>query len=97
MPCRIGSSVGLNSPPSGGSACRGTRPTSCPSGGTRPACGAVDAVITPGDTRRVALTGGVVLGNGGATISLLDASGLKAGGVAYTAADARREGWIVTF
>lgn len=53
--------------------------------------------LAPGDTRRVALAGAVVLGNGGATISLLDASGLKAAGVAYTAADARREGRTVTF
>ncbi|MEA2194244.1 MAG: hypothetical protein QOG42_678 [Solirubrobacteraceae bacterium] len=50
-----------------------------------------------GDTRRVAISGHVTLGNGGATITLLDAAGLKAHGVAYTAADAGREGWTVTF
>jgi uncharacterized protein YukJ len=60
-------------------------------------CPVPDGPLDPGDTRRVALGGGVVLGNGGGTISLLDASGLKTGGVAYTAADARREGWTVTF
>ncbi len=53
--------------------------------------------LAAGDTRRVAISGRVTLGNGGATITLLDAGGLKVSGVAYTAADARREGWTVTF
>jgi uncharacterized protein YukJ len=53
--------------------------------------------LAPGETRRVAVTERVTLGNGGGTITLLDADGLKVGGVAYTAADARREGWTVTF
>ena len=53
--------------------------------------------LAAGETRRVALTERVALGNGGGTITLLDAGGLKVGGVAYTAADARREGWTVTF
>ena len=43
------------------------------------------------------VTARVTLGNGGGTITLLDAGGLKVGGVAYTAADAGREGWTVTF
>ena len=37
------------------------------------------------------------LGNDGGLITLLDASGLKVTGVAYTAADGHREGWTVTF
>ena len=53
--------------------------------------------LAAGDTRRVTIADRVVLGNGGGTITLLDAAGLKAGGVAYTAADAQREGWTVTF
>ena len=53
--------------------------------------------LAPGDTRRVALVAPVALGNGGGTITLLDAGGLKVSGVAYTAADAEREGWNVTF
>ena len=53
--------------------------------------------LAPGETRRVPATERVAFGNGGGTITLLDAAGLKAGGVAYTAADAEREGWTVTF
>jgi uncharacterized protein YukJ len=53
--------------------------------------------LAPGDIRRVALAAPVALGNGGGTITLLDAGGLKIAGVAYTAADAAREGWTVTF
>ena len=37
------------------------------------------------------------LGNKGGSITLLDAAGLKVAGVAYTADQARREGWTVTF
>ena len=53
--------------------------------------------LAPGDTRRAAIAAPVALGNGGGTITLLDAGGLKVAGVAYTAADAEREGWTVTF
>ena len=53
--------------------------------------------LGPGETRRAALIAPVALGNGGGTITLLDAAGLKVDGVAYTGADARREGWNVTF
>lgn len=53
--------------------------------------------LAAGETRRVAVTERVTLGNGGGTITLLDAGGLKVSGVAYTADDARREGWTVTF
>ena len=60
-------------------------------------CAVPGGPLAAGDTRRVAIADRVVLGNGGGTITLLDAAGLKAGGVAYTAADAQREGWTVTF
>jgi uncharacterized protein YukJ len=59
-------------------------------------CAVPAGPLAPGDTRRVPVTDGVALGNGGGTITLLDAGGLKVSGVAYTAADAR-EGWTVTF
>jgi len=60
-------------------------------------CPVPAGALAPGETRRVAVTERVTLGNGGGTITLLDAGGLKVSGVAYTAADARREGWTVTF
>jgi hypothetical protein len=53
--------------------------------------------LAPGETRRVAVSEHAGLGNGGGTVTLLDAGGLKVDGVAYTAADANREGWTVTF
>jgi uncharacterized protein YukJ len=37
------------------------------------------------------------LGNQGGSITLLDAAGLKVDGVSYTAEDANREGWTITF
>jgi uncharacterized protein YukJ len=51
--------------------------------------GATLAVALPGD--------GAQLSNDGGTITLLDAGGLKADGVAYTAAQAGREGWTLVF
>jgi hypothetical protein len=39
----------------------------------------------------------VQLGNKGGSITLLDKSALKVDGVAYTADQAKREGWTVTF
>ena len=39
----------------------------------------------------------VQLGNKGGSITLLDKGGLKVFGVSYTAEQARREGWTVTF
>jgi hypothetical protein len=39
----------------------------------------------------------VQLGNKGGSITLLDKSALKVDGVAYTADQANREGWTVTF
>ena len=59
-------------------------------------CPVTGGPLAAGDTRRVALTGRVALGNGGGTITLLDAGGLKVAGVAYTAADVEREGWNVS-
>ena len=45
----------------------------------------------------VTLREGVQLGNKGGSITLLDEAGLKVAGVAYTADQAKREGWTVTF
>jgi hypothetical protein len=39
----------------------------------------------------------MALGNKGGSITLLDSAGLKVSGVAYTADQAQREGWTVTF
>lgn len=55
-------------------------------------------LLDGGATLDVPLAGGrAQLGNKGGQITLLDADGLKVHGVAYTAADAAREGWTVTF
>jgi uncharacterized protein YukJ len=53
--------------------------------------------IAPGSPLVVAVKAPVQLGNNGGLISLLDNSGLKVDGVAYTAADAGKEGWLVVF
>ncbi|MEV7009369.1 DUF2278 family protein [Streptosporangium sp. NPDC051022] len=53
--------------------------------------------LAPGALLQVATAAPFALGNGGGTITLLDAAGLKVHGVAYTAAQAAREGWTVTF
>jgi uncharacterized protein YukJ len=45
----------------------------------------------------VPVTNGMALGNKGGSITLLDAAGLKVAGVAYTAEQAQREGWTITF
>ncbi len=37
------------------------------------------------------------LGNKGGALTLLDPAGLKVDGIAYTADDAREEGWTVVF
>jgi hypothetical protein len=63
----------------------------------RQTCPVPAGPLAPGETRRVAITERVALGNGGGTVTLLDAAGLKVDGVAYTGADAQREGWNVTF
>ena len=53
--------------------------------------------LAAGDTIRVPLQAPVALGNRGGLISLLDPDGLKVDGVAYTKAQAEREGWSLVF
>lgn len=63
-----------------------------------PALGDGDAAtLPPGEARLVVLTGEAALGNGGGTITLLDAEGFKVDGVSYTRAQASREGWTIVF
>ena len=63
----------------------------------RQTCPVPGGPLAPGETRRAPVTERVALGNGGGTVTLLDAAGLKVDGVAYTGADAQQEGWTVTF
>jgi len=59
---------------------------------------AVPAVkLDAGAALTVVLRENVQLGNKGGSITLLDKSALKVDGVAYTADQAKREGWTVTF
>ena len=53
--------------------------------------------LNPSASLNVEIDGGMQLSNKGGSITLLDAAGLKVAGVAYTAEQARREGWTVTF
>jgi uncharacterized protein YukJ len=53
--------------------------------------------LAAGDVLNVPLRPNVQLGNRGGSITLLDNGGLKVYGVAYTAEQAQREGWTVTF
>jgi hypothetical protein len=53
--------------------------------------------LAAGDSLRVLLRAPVALGNRGGLISLLDSDGLKVDGVAYTKAQAEREGWSLVF
>jgi uncharacterized protein YukJ len=53
--------------------------------------------LAPGATLSVVLQNGAQLSNKGGSITLLDGSGIKVAGVAYTAEQARQEGWTVTF
>ena len=53
--------------------------------------------LAAGELLRVPVTEPAQLSNQGGLITLLDASGLKVAGVAYTESDARREGWTLTF
>lgn len=55
------------------------------------------AGLGPGEVLEVPVIDPTHLGNDGGLITLLDAAGLKVTGVAYTAADVRREGWTITF
>ena len=53
--------------------------------------------LAAGQALSVTLGNGVALGNKGGSITLLDRGGLKVAGVAYTAEQAREEGWTLTF
>ncbi|MFD0007943.1 DUF2278 family protein [Streptomyces sp. NPDC127178] len=53
--------------------------------------------VAAGATLVVQGGNGFALGNRGGAITLLDPSGLKVDGVSYTEAEARREGWTVSF
>ncbi|MEU4161434.1 DUF2278 family protein [Actinoplanes sp. NPDC026670] len=53
--------------------------------------------LAPGAAVQLAVAPPVQLGNGGGTLTLLDARGLKVDGVAWTAGQGRREGWSVVF
>ena len=57
----------------------------------------LDGRIESGATRAVAVKPPVALGNKGGTITLVDASGLKVDGVAYTKDAASAEGWTIVF
>ena len=63
----------------------------------RRTCPVPGGPLGAGETRRVPIAEQAGLGNNGGTVTLLDAVGLKVDGVAYTAADASRDGWTVTF
>ena len=63
----------------------------------RRTCAVPAEVLEAGATLQVPVTDGVQLGNAGGSLTLLDAHGLKVAGVAYTARQAEREGWTVTF
>jgi hypothetical protein len=53
--------------------------------------------VGPGELLRVPVAEPAQLSNQGGLITLLDAAGLKVAGVAYTADQARQEGWTLTF
>jgi uncharacterized protein YukJ len=60
-------------------------------------CSVPPVQLDAGAVLTVPLPSTVQLGNKGGAITLLDKSALKVDGVAYTADQARREGWTVTF
>jgi hypothetical protein len=60
-------------------------------------CAVPSIRLDAGAVLSVPLRDPVQLGNKGGSITLLDKAGLKVAGVAYTADQARREGWTVTF
>ena len=60
-------------------------------------CAIPPGALPAGAVLPVTLTNGVQLGNNGGTITLLERTGLKVAGVSYTAEQARREGWTLTF
>lgn len=53
--------------------------------------------LAAGAVLQVPVADGVQLGNSGGVITLLDRQGLKVHGVSYTADEASREGWTLTF
>jgi uncharacterized protein YukJ len=54
-------------------------------------------ILPPGETVRIRLHDPIQLGNGGGTLTLVDAAGLKADGIAYTAHQASAEGATLVF
>lgn len=60
-------------------------------------CPVPSGPLAAGATLVMTPSAGVALGNRGGTITLLDAAGLKVHGVSYTADQARREGWTLSF
>jgi uncharacterized protein YukJ len=60
-------------------------------------CSVPPVRLDAGAVLNVPLRPNVQLGNKGGSITLLDQAGLKVSGVAYTAEQAKREGWTVTF
>jgi uncharacterized protein YukJ len=63
----------------------------------RQSCPIPSIRLDAGAVLNVTLRENVQLGNRGGSITLLDKSGLKVSGVSYTAEQAQREGWTVTF
>jgi uncharacterized protein YukJ len=64
---------------------------------TSQTCALPSMRLDAGAVLTVPLREKVQLGNKGGSITLLDKTGLKVFGVSYTAEQARREGWTVTF
>jgi uncharacterized protein YukJ len=64
---------------------------------TKHTCPLPPGPLAAGQTLSVTLNNGVALSNKGGAITVLDRAGLKVAGVAYTAEQARDEGWTVTF
>jgi hypothetical protein len=60
-------------------------------------CALPSVKLDAGAVLTVTLRDPVQLGNKGGSITVLDEAGLKVAGVAYTADQAKREGWTVTF
>jgi hypothetical protein len=60
-------------------------------------CALPSTKLEAGAVLNVPLQPNVQLGNKGGSITVLDKAGLKVSGVAYTADQAKREGWTVTF
>jgi len=61
------------------------------------ACPVPAQTVGPGELLQVRVTEPAQLSNQGGLITVLDAAGLKMAGVAYTAEQARQEGWTLTF